>query len=68
LFSPGMNVVSALYQRGRTLSESLAVLKAAVHCRGLCQPYVLPPLRLLSPPELEALRGEMLGLKLLNGA
>jgi dihydrodipicolinate synthase/N-acetylneuraminate lyase len=62
-----MNAVAALYQHGRTLSESLAVLKAAVHCRGLCAPYVLPPLRLLSEPELEALRLEMSRLQLLNG-
>src|SRR5436190_5212609 len=30
-----MKTVSALYQNGRTLNESLAILKAAVHCRGL---------------------------------
>jgi 2-dehydro-3-deoxy-D-pentonate aldolase len=62
-----MNAVAALYQKGRTLSESLAVLKAAVHCRGLCAPYVLPPLHSLSSPELEALRRDMSRLNLLNG-
>jgi 2-dehydro-3-deoxy-D-pentonate aldolase len=63
-----MSAVAALYQRGRNLSESLAALKAAVHCRGLCAPYVLPPLRRLPPHELETLRLEMRRLNLLNGA
>jgi dihydrodipicolinate synthase/N-acetylneuraminate lyase len=63
-----MNAVAALYQRGHTLNESLAFLKAAVHCRGLCAPYVLPPLRLLAQPEVDALRLEMTRLNLLNGA
>jgi dihydrodipicolinate synthase/N-acetylneuraminate lyase len=57
-----MNEVSALYQKGRTLNESLSVLKAAVHCRGLCEPHVLPPLLPLSPSALENLRSQMLQL------
>ncbi len=62
-----MNAVAALYQKGRTLNESLAVLKGAMHCRGLCAPHVLPPLRTLSPAQLDKLRGEMERLDLLNG-
>jgi len=62
-----MNAVAALYQKGRTLNESLAVLKAAMHCRGLCDAHVLPPLRPLLAPQLEKLRGEMERLHLLNG-
>jgi dihydrodipicolinate synthase/N-acetylneuraminate lyase len=62
-----MNAVAALYQKGRTLNESLAVLKAAVHCRGLCAPHVLPPLLPLSDLEIDSLRGEMSRLHLLNG-
>lgn len=62
-----MNAVASLYQRGRNLSESLATLKAAVHCRGLCSPHVLPPLRQLAPREIEAVRLEMRRLNLLNG-
>ncbi len=61
-----MNTVAALYQKGRTLNESLAVLKAAVHCRGLCEPHVLPPLLPLTAPEIQSLRGEMSLLHLLN--
>jgi dihydrodipicolinate synthase/N-acetylneuraminate lyase len=62
-----MNAVSALYQNGRTLNDSLSALKAAMHCRGLCAPHVLPPLRPLSPAQFEKLRAEMERLHLLNG-
>jgi dihydrodipicolinate synthase/N-acetylneuraminate lyase len=61
-----MNAVAALYQNGRTLNESLSVLKAAVHFRGLCEPYVLPPLHALSTSAMERLRGHMKQLHL-NG-
>ena len=62
-----MTTVAALYQRGRTLNESLSALKAAVHCRGLCAPGVLPPLKPLSEGELKKMREEMTRLHLLNG-
>ncbi len=62
-----MNAVAALYQRGRSLNESLSLLKAAVSCRGLCAPHVLPPLRPISESELGELRSQMTRLHLLNG-
>ena len=62
-----MSSVAALYQKGRTLNESLAALKAAVHCRGLCAPAVLPPLFSLAPDEVEKIRSLMEPLHLLNG-
>ncbi|MDR3457416.1 MAG: dihydrodipicolinate synthase family protein [Verrucomicrobiae bacterium] len=62
-----MNAVAALYQKGRTLNESLAALKAAVHCRGLCAPAVLPPLHVLPKLEVEKIRSQMAELHLLNG-
>lgn len=62
-----MSIVAALYQKGRTLNESLAALKAAVHCRGLCAPAVLPPLLSLSPDEVDKIRSLMEQLHLLNG-
>src|SRR5262249_35441222 len=62
-----MNAVAELYQNGRSLNESLSVLKAALHCRGLCAPHVLPPLRPLSPAQLDKLRSDMERLHLLNG-
>ena len=62
-----MSAVSSLYQKGRTLNESLAALKAAASCRGLCSPQVLPPLRKVSDTELEKIRVQMTELHLLNG-
>jgi len=62
-----MNAVAALYQKGRTLNESLSVLKGALHVRGLCAAHVLPPLKPLSEAQLEKLRNEMERLHLLNG-
>ncbi len=62
-----MNAVAALYQKGRTLNESLSALKAAMHLRGLCAPQVLPPLRNVPAAELEKIRLQMVELHLLNG-
>jgi len=62
-----MNAVAAIYQRGRSLNDSLAWLKAAVSCCGLCAPYVLPPLRQVSEIEFISLRSQMSGLQLLQG-
>ena len=53
-----MSTVAALYQKGRTLAQSLAAIKGLLHLRGLGSPAVFPPLLPLSPTELEALRGE----------
>jgi 2-dehydro-3-deoxy-D-pentonate aldolase len=61
-----MNTVAALYQKGRTLGQSLAALKAALHHRGLCEPNVLPPLLPLTKSELDSLRGQMSQLSLLK--
>jgi dihydrodipicolinate synthase/N-acetylneuraminate lyase len=62
-----MNAVASLYQKGRNLNESLAALKAAMHCRELCGTDVLPPLRKVSAAELEKIRSQMRELHLLNG-
>ncbi|HEY1490198.1 MAG TPA: dihydrodipicolinate synthase family protein [Verrucomicrobiae bacterium] len=66
-YSTRMNAIAALYQKGRTLNESLSVLKAAMSCRGLCSPHVLLPLHPLTESQVEKLRGEMERLHLLNG-
>src|SRR5207249_10085930 len=63
-----MNEVAALYQRGRSLGESLAVLKGALSIRGMCESNVLAPVRPLASLELETLRQQMARLELLNGA
>jgi 4-hydroxy-tetrahydrodipicolinate synthase len=62
-----MSAVASLYQKNRTLGQSLAALKGAMSWRGLCGPHVLPPLLPLGSAELEGLRQEMVGLELLNG-
>jgi 2-dehydro-3-deoxy-D-pentonate aldolase len=60
-----MNTVAGLYQQGRTLGESLAALKAALYCRGLCGLGVLPPLLPLGEADLNPLRNAMASLGLL---
>lgn len=60
-----MDSVAALYQEGRNLGQSLAALKAALSCRGLCGPHMLPPLNTLGVDELEKVRGKMARLNLL---
>ena len=54
-----LSAVVKLYQRGRTLGESLAALKAAMSFRGLCQPDVFPPLLPLSGRERNDLGREL---------
>jgi 4-hydroxy-tetrahydrodipicolinate synthase len=61
-----MMSVAGVYQNGRSLNESLAALKAAMHLRGLCTPVVLPPLFPVLPRELEDIRGRMDELGLLQ--
>jgi 2-dehydro-3-deoxy-D-pentonate aldolase len=60
-----MNAVAGLYQQGRTLGQSLAALKGALYCRGLCGLGVLPPLLPLRETELHPLRSAMASLELL---
>lgn len=59
-----MSAVAALYQKGRTLAQSLAAIKGLLHLRGLCSTAVFPPLLPFSPGELEALRTEAVRLQL----
>ncbi|MCJ8210032.1 dihydrodipicolinate synthase family protein [Mucilaginibacter sp. RS28] len=40
-----------LYQQGRTLGESLWALKTLMQEKGLCEPYVMPPLEPMSDDE-----------------
>ena len=61
-----MNAVAGLYQNGRTLAQSLSALKAALSCKGLCQPHVLPPLNPLSESEIVSVRRKMVRLNLLE--
>ncbi len=53
------NQAAVLFQQGRTLGQSLAAIKAAMHVKGLCEPAVLPPLRTLTGQQIEKIRQEM---------
>jgi 4-hydroxy-tetrahydrodipicolinate synthase len=56
--------VTAAYQRGHTLAQSLAALKGLLHHRGVCGATVFPPLIAMSAAELATLREELAKLKL----
>jgi 4-hydroxy-tetrahydrodipicolinate synthase len=60
-----MMEISHLYQKGRTLGQSLAALKAAMNWMGLCSPEVFPPLQPIGATELQSLRKELVRLGLL---
>jgi 4-hydroxy-tetrahydrodipicolinate synthase len=57
--------VTAVYQRGHTLAQSLAALKGLLHHRGVCGAAVFPPLIAMSAAELATLREELAKLKLI---
>ena len=59
--------VSTLYQRGRTLGQSLAALKAVMACIGLCGGGVLSPLQPAGAAERAELRAELARLDLVSG-
>src|SRR4029079_6590897 len=61
-----MNAVSTLYQKGRTVGQSVAALKAAMSCCNLCGPDVLPPLQALSALEVDVIRKVLTRLGLLS--
>jgi 4-hydroxy-tetrahydrodipicolinate synthase len=61
-----MKAVAELYQNGRTLGQSLGTLKAALHCFGICEAEVLPPLVTPSRTEVENVREQMCELGLLS--
>ena len=63
-----MKAIAALYQNGRTLGQSLATLKAALYCLGICSADVLPPLVAASERDVEELRKRMHALDLQNSS
>lgn len=54
-----LDAIGAVFQRNRTLGQSLAALKAGLGLRGLCGPDMVPPLSVLSPAEQETVRAEL---------
>lgn len=57
-----LNAIAAIFQKGRTLGQSLACLKVALNALGLCEPHVLPPLRTFNKEECETVRTQLLEL------
>ncbi len=57
-----LDAIGAVFQRNRTLGQSLAALKAGLGLRGLCGPDMVPPLLPLSPADQEAVRAELVRL------
>lgn len=60
-----MIALAGVLQKGRSLGQWLAAMKAALHLRGLCSPAVLPPLQPLDPAATALLRSELTALGLL---
>ena len=48
--------VAVIYQKGRTLGESLAALKVLMNTKGLCGTKMMPPLTTLSDEEIKEVR------------
>jgi dihydrodipicolinate synthase/N-acetylneuraminate lyase len=46
-----INPIAEIHQKDRMLSEVIAALKIMLSRKGLCQPYLLPPLQRLSQAE-----------------
>lgn len=54
-----LNAIGDIVQRGRSLPQSLAALKAAVAAQGLCTPAVQSPLLACDARERETIRQEL---------
>jgi len=48
--------IAEIYAKGRPLSQSLPILKAMMHVRGLCGPHVLAPLRTVPQEKILEIR------------
>jgi len=46
-----VNIISEIYQKNRSLGQSIPALKTMMYAYGLCQPYVFPPLLSLDASE-----------------
>jgi 4-hydroxy-tetrahydrodipicolinate synthase len=57
-----LDEIAFLFQKDRTLGQSLAALKAALNALHLCEPVVLPPLQTFSKTECEQIRDQIFHL------
>ncbi len=53
------NEIAKIYQKDRTLGQSLAALKVMMQSRGLCEPWMLMPLTRLSADEEQRIVGQV---------
>jgi 4-hydroxy-tetrahydrodipicolinate synthase len=59
--------ISALYQKERTLSQSIPALKTMMKMKGLCSGEALPPMLTMSKPEEDIFMAEVKNeLEILN--
>lgn len=56
------DAIGAVFQRNRSLGQSLAALKAGLVGHGLCEPHMMPPLRPLEPAEQTLVQQELAAL------
>jgi dihydrodipicolinate synthase/N-acetylneuraminate lyase len=54
-----MNALNAVYQAGRTITQSLAALKGALELAGVCGRAMLPPITAATDAEIEATRAPL---------
>ena len=53
------NEIAKIYQKDRTLGQSLAALKVMMQTKGLCEPWMLMPLTRLSAAEEQAIKDKL---------
>ena len=53
------NEIAKIYQKDRTLGQSLAALKVMMQTKGLCDPWMLMPLNRLSAEEEQTIVGKV---------
>ncbi|HEY0863943.1 MAG TPA: dihydrodipicolinate synthase family protein [Lacunisphaera sp.] len=54
-----IDAINAIYQKGRTITQSLAALKGALELAGLCGRHMLSPNLPVTDAELEAMRAPL---------
>jgi 4-hydroxy-tetrahydrodipicolinate synthase len=57
-----LDFIARIFQRDRTLGQSLGALKAAMSARGLCTPTLLRPLLTLDEPTCSVILAEVAAL------
>lgn len=54
-----VDAINAVYQKGRTISQVFAALKAIMEILGLCGREVFPPLQTATPGEVATIRAQL---------